>query len=137
MKTTAVRKILVPVDFSSCSRAALDFALAVGASLGASLEVMHVWQPEDAPVEGPSANAALEQELQRFAAVSPGFSPAIRVRIEGGDARQTIVTIAEKEGFDLVVLGTHGRTGRARSLAGSVAESVVRTSSCPVLTVRE
>jgi nucleotide-binding universal stress UspA family protein len=47
------------------------------------------------------------------------------------------VKIAESDGFDLIVLGTHGRSGRPRMLAGSVAESVVRTASRPVLTVRE
>jgi nucleotide-binding universal stress UspA family protein len=136
MKNIAVRRILVPVDLSSCSRAALGFARSLGASLGASLEVLFVQQPDETG-DQPTAEAAAKEELHRFVTSAGGAPVAVRERITAGDARERIVTIAEKEGFDLIVLGTHGRTGRARSLAGSVAESVVRTASQPVVTVRE
>jgi nucleotide-binding universal stress UspA family protein len=58
-------------------------------------------------------------------------------RIEHGDPYDRIVSLATDEDFDLIVIGTHGRTGRLQALIGSVAESVVRTSPTPVLTVRE
>lgn len=58
-------------------------------------------------------------------------------RIEHGEPHERIVSLARDEGFDLIVMGTVGRTGRPLALAGSVAESVVRTSARPVLTVRE
>jgi nucleotide-binding universal stress UspA family protein len=136
MKTTNVRRILVPVDLSSCSRAALGFARSLGASLGASLDVLFVEHPNEGG--GGSANeAAATEELRRFVTSAGGAPVAVSERVVTGDARERIVAIAEKEGFDLIVLGTHGRTGRAHSLAGSVAESVVRTASRPVVTVRE
>jgi nucleotide-binding universal stress UspA family protein len=57
--------------------------------------------------------------------------------LDVGSPRVCILDHAKRGGYDLIVMGTHGRTGRAHSLAGSVAESVVRTAPCPVLTVRE
>jgi nucleotide-binding universal stress UspA family protein len=53
-----------------------------------------------------------------------------------GDPRARIVEIAERDGYDLIVMGTHGRSGRVRALAGSVAETVVRRAPCAVMTVR-
>jgi nucleotide-binding universal stress UspA family protein len=135
---TAVRRILVAVDLSSCSCAALEFAHSLGAALGASLEVLFVYQPNDGTALGPEEAKATRQELHRFIEKAKlDASVALSERVESGDARDRIVTIAGSDGFDLIVLGTHGRTGRPHSLAGSVAESVVRTASRPVLTVRE
>jgi nucleotide-binding universal stress UspA family protein len=90
----------------------------------------------------PDAHAAntanVKKELHQFIETVPeGRALAIHEHVVHGDARERIVATAELDGFDLIVLGTHGRTGRPRSLAGSVAESVVRTSSRPVVTVRE
>jgi nucleotide-binding universal stress UspA family protein len=58
------------------------------------------------------------------------------VRVEVGDAREVIDNVAEKIGADLIAMGTHGRRGVKRMLLGSVAESVVRSAPCPVLTIR-
>lgn len=130
MTTQAIRRILAPVDLSSCSRAALTLARTLGAALGASVEVLYVNPSED-------GIGSAKQELHEFVAGLPGAASALNERVISGDARERIVTIAEREGFDLIVIGTHGRTGRLRSLAGSVAESVVRTAAKPVVTVRE
>jgi nucleotide-binding universal stress UspA family protein len=133
MTTKAIRRILVPVDLSSCSRAALEFARTLGGALDASLDVLFV-----SPESGSEAQREAERELRGFVAGSSGApSVTLRERVVSGDPRERIVSIAEGEDFDLVILGTHGRTGRPRMLAGSVAESVVRTSSRPVVTVRE
>lgn len=129
-----LHRILVAVDLSSCSRAALEFACVLGRSTGAKLEVLFV----RAPGEDAKEASAVQAELHRFVEqVVKDGSLAIVERVESGDARERIVSIAEHEKFDLVALGTHGRTGRPRSLAGSVAESVVRTAPCAVMTVRE
>jgi nucleotide-binding universal stress UspA family protein len=141
MNTRTIRRILVPVDFSSCSRAALELACSLGAALDATLDVLFVGPLGDGDGRSafsPKERDAAKEELHRFVgAVQPLGSLKIAERVETGDARERIVAIAERDGFDLIVLGTHGRTGRPRSLAGSVAESVVRTSSRPVVTVRE
>jgi len=144
MSTAAISKILAPVDLSSCSRAALEFAFKLAQPYHAHVEVLFV-RPTTVvtPAAGPEASpekelSALKNELHRFVQGIPGPRPqSLGERLETGDPRERIVGIAENDGYDLVVLGTHGRTGRPRSLAGSVAESVVRTASCPVTTVRE
>jgi nucleotide-binding universal stress UspA family protein len=133
MATTQIRRILVPVDCSSCSRAALQFAGGLATSLGAQIDVLFVAETADE-----AGLARARQELHEFVASTEiPKSAAVAERVESGDARERIVAIARRDGFDVIALGTHGRTGRPRMLAGSVAESVVRTSSCPVITVRE
>jgi nucleotide-binding universal stress UspA family protein len=143
MANVLIRRILVPVDLSSCSRAALEFACSLAETYNASLEVLFVRVPEaGSRIAEPGVRevqlAADREELHRFIAATPGAGAVVvSERTETGDARERIVSIAENEGFDLITLGTHGRTGRPRMLAGSVAESVVRTAACPVVTVRE
>ena len=144
MSNAPLKRILAPVDLSSCSRAALELACRLGAALEASVEVLYVQTSEGSksgPNVGPSPSTALaaaHEELHRFVqGVTTVPKPRLSERVETGDARERIVAIADAEGHDAIVLGTHGRTGRPRSLAGSVAESVVRTASCPVITVRE
>jgi nucleotide-binding universal stress UspA family protein len=143
MSTGPLNKILAPVDLSSCSRAALEFACRLASPTNAKIEVLYVRARSVTPGAGPEQSSSEEvtaacAELHQFVTSVPGTRGASIVeRVEAGDARERIVGIADGGGYDAIVLGTHGRTGRARSLAGSVAESVVRTASCPVITVRE
>jgi nucleotide-binding universal stress UspA family protein len=134
MASSPIHRILAPVDLSSCSRNSLEFACKLAATCGASVEVLFV---SGALAPPPTAtNGADASELHRFVKSVPGTSGVpLSEHVEAGDARERIVALAE--GFDAIVLGTHGRTGRTRSLAGSIAEGVVRTAPCPVVTVRE
>jgi nucleotide-binding universal stress UspA family protein len=95
--------------------------------------------PGDTSVtHGHSEGSPLSEELHRFIASVPGTQGVpLSERVEAGDPRECILAVAGAGPFDVIVVGTHGRTGRARSLAGSVAEGLVRTASCPVITVRE
>src|SRR5262249_22117065 len=78
-----------------------------------------------------------ENALDAFVAEARKRGVAVRsARAELGPAQHTIVNFAQTGGYDLILLGTHGRTGLARALIGSVAERVVRHATCPVLTVR-
>jgi nucleotide-binding universal stress UspA family protein len=139
------------VDFSAASRRALDLAWELARRLDARVEVLHVWEPPvvlaaDLAVSGRDdlARTLQEQamheaarELEAFMSHLPA-SPRASGRLEGGGrAAQAILQAAADGGFDLIVMGTHGRTGLARLLMGSVAERVVRESRCPVLTVSE
>jgi universal stress protein A len=144
MSTAPISKILAPVDLSSCSRAALEFACKLALAFGARIEVLfvrplHGVTPGGEPTRSKEHELdAARAELHRFVMSIPGAHPgSIIERVEFGDAQEAIVRDAEKGAFDAIVLGTHGRTGRAHSLAGSVAESTVRRASCPVITVRE
>jgi nucleotide-binding universal stress UspA family protein len=145
-----LRRILVPVDFSECSRAALDHASVLAKSFGATIDLLYVWEaPAFVAPEAMVGAAGTTQTLSQLA--SEQAETAMReftekaktegveiltTRVEQGDPARTVVDVAERDGYDLIAMGTHGRSGFAHLLLGSVAEKVVRRSSCPVLTVR-
>jgi len=123
--TSPAREILVATDFSETSEAAVAVAHAYAHAFGSRLRVLHVPWPEE---QGLTALfARLVQDL--------GTSVPVVVASHAGDAAEEIVRYARQHQVDLIVLGTHGRTGVTRVLLGSVAERVVRTAPCPVLTV--
>lgn len=138
-----VRRMLVAVDFSAGSKDALRFGLLLADALGASVEVLHVVDPSDKVLERAADRPAggdpvvARQLLRDFIAATRSGSVSITERVEVGHPPDRIVSVARDDGFDLIVMGTLGRTGRPLTLVGSVAESVVRTASCPVLTVPE
>jgi universal stress protein A len=140
-------KILVPVDFSDCSRAALSHALSLAGQLGATVEVLYVvevpsFRTEPRIAKESGSTTLREYALENGRAELDGFLSSLeadqRTRfsttLDVGRPRDRILEHAKR--YDLVVLGTHGRTGRAHSFAGSVAENIVRLAPCPVLTVR-
>jgi nucleotide-binding universal stress UspA family protein len=145
-----IHEILVAVDFSEGSKAALAHAAFMAQRVGAHLHVVHVWGGPEfvAPDESStdvavsSFSRALEaqatRELEKFVNEAKGRGIAIEHSfVESGIASSTIVAVAKRDKYDLIVLGTHGRTGVAHTLLGSVAERVVRQAHCPVVTVRE
>jgi nucleotide-binding universal stress UspA family protein len=129
-----LQSILVPLDGSPPSIAALDHALVLASDYDARIDVLHILPPSN-PL-GPSAQ--LEAERAVDIAVERAWA-ALGVRLTrrtiSGDPLRAIVEAAH--GFDLIVMGTHGWSGRLRALLGSVAEGVVRNAPCPVLTVRD
>lgn len=139
------KTILVPIDFSDGSTAALDYAVGLAGKLDAKITLLNVIgvQVLGAEYGMPVAASAVElicdtsqQELAKLIAANKdkaSFAPPV---LEIGDPRTTIEQVVKKLGADLVVMGTHGRRGLKRLLLGSVAEMVVRTSPCPVLLVR-
>jgi nucleotide-binding universal stress UspA family protein len=143
-------RILVPTDFSPPSDAALEYARILATKFGSTLRILHV-------IDDPSASSDF---------VADGFAPSTediqaglleqaRRRLNGlmnlvdrsrynahadavlGTPAGAIINYASATGTSLIVMGTHGRTGLAHLLMGSVAEQVVRTAPCPVLTVRQ
>ena len=123
--TRIVREIMVATDFSEASNAAVRVAHAYARTFGARLHVFHVTWPEAYGVT--ELLARLAQDL--------GTSVPVVVASHPGDAAAEIVSYAKPRAIDLIVLGTHGRTGVTRALLGSVAERVARMAPCPVLTV--
>lgn len=144
-----IRRILVPVDYSAHSRIALQYAAALAERLGAALEVVHVWDrpsyvPEGLTVGPPGQSKSLadlirdnaDQEMGTFlAASSLPAGVQIERQLIGGEPAKAIIHHVETTRPDLVVLGSHGRTGVQHLLLGSVAEKIVRASVAPVLTV--
>lgn len=142
----AFKNILVPTDFSSGSRLAVDYALELAGRLGASVHLVHVL--EDPSVAGLFTEAYVDFTLIRKerrcdarrrmnALLTDLHSTRTTDEIAAGPVAQTIAGIAADRAADFIVMGTHGRTGLAHVLVGSVAEQVIRIASCPVLTVRE
>ncbi|MFO0675827.1 MAG: universal stress protein [Polyangiaceae bacterium] len=146
MTTTLPKSILVATDFGPTSEQALDYAMHLARAVGARVTVVHTYDiPSVGLAQGAlvgtsemiasvvaDAQAALDGALAR----RKDSGVAMNALLESGDPREVIHAVAEKIGADLVVMGTHGRRGLSRWLIGSVAESVVRTSTRPVLTVR-
>lgn len=145
-----VSRILVPVDYSENSKAAVAYAGYVAQRLGAALDVIHVWDRPSyvsdtvvvgKPGQPPRSLADMirenaENEMNEFlqgCAVPEGV--AVTHHLESGEPASTILKVAGKSGADLVVVGTHGRTGVRHLLLGSVAEKLVRLAPVPVLTV--
>jgi universal stress protein A len=127
LNTISWNKILCPVDFSAESRAGLEVAADIARRFEAPLVLLHVAEAMD-----PHAVEALAH--LREEAVARGV-PEIRTTVAEGSPKSAIARYADEHGFDLVVMGTHGWTGRAHALAGSVAESTVRSARCPVMVV--
>lgn len=141
----AIHRIVCPVDFSETSERAARYAAALARQLGAGLHFVHSWQmpvyafPDGAVILGPDVVAQITDELQRSldALIERHRSPdlAIEGHLTQGLADREIVRMAGELSAELIVMGTHGRTGLPHLFLGSVAERVVRSSSVPVLTV--
>ncbi|MCU0702503.1 MAG: universal stress protein [Fimbriiglobus sp.] len=145
----SIHRVLVPVDLSGTSEKALGYAAELSEKLGAKLTVLYVVAEPAAvlpdmmmpvPVATADAEELLDSGRQAvvnlIAAKNLGrLNPVIDVRL--GSAAQEIVAAAKELPADLLVVGTHGRTGLTHLLLGSVAEHVVRHAPCPVMTVRK
>jgi nucleotide-binding universal stress UspA family protein len=136
----ALGRVLVALDFSPPSDVALKYGRALARTFGASLHVLHVTENFFLhPVAGdPQAlrDAALQHVADRLTEHDRSALRAHAV-VEIGDApADAIVAYAKRHAIDLIVMGTHGRSAVSQVLVGSVAERVVRTAHCPVLTVR-
>lgn len=141
------RRILVPTDFSAASGAALDAARVLAARFAASLHLLHVLP--DIVVDGGAGSEVFVSEApevrtlrlmnarERLAHRIPTDLPrsTLTTEVIFGAPAETIAAYADDNHFDLIVMGTHGRSGIAH-LVGSVAERVVRTAACPVMTTR-
>lgn len=137
-----IQKIVFPTDFSHCGDAALSFATALARDTGARLLIVHVEEPPAAYGGGElyyGLPEPAEDELRRMLLEVVPTDPAVPYehRLVTGDPATAIVNLAEMEGADLIVMGTHGRSGLSRLLMGSVAEVVVRKAKCPVLTYKQ
>jgi nucleotide-binding universal stress UspA family protein len=139
------KTILHPTDFSAPSECAFRLASSLARDYGARLIVLHFMEqpliihggvmsaPPD-PMPPEEEREALREELLRIQPLDPAVT--IERILERGDAATGILQVAQERSCDLIVMGSHGRTGLGRLLLGSVAEQVVRKAPCPVLTVK-
>jgi nucleotide-binding universal stress UspA family protein len=135
-----LNRILVPIDFSDASRAALECAMTVARGCGARLYLLHVPGASGEAFEADFAFGAFEDAgWPQFTPATGGAAglpqpPQFAVRI--GPPAAEIIRYASDRDVDVIVMGTHGRTGLGHLVMGSVAEQVVRGAACPVLTLR-
>lgn len=145
-----VTRIMVPVDYSEHARVTLEYAASLAKGFGAALDVIHVWdRPNYVPdtlvvSQGGQPARTLadlirdnaESEMRDFLAAAK-LPEGVKVThyLESGEPTSTILEAIEEHKSDLVVMGTHGRTGVRHLLMGSVAEKLVRLSPVPVITV--
>jgi universal stress protein A len=142
----AMKRILVPVDFNVPSRAALNAAADLAQALGASLQVLHVIDlPTDPAVvsEGhvplpvsyrQAVRAQAKKQLDEW--LTTTAAPGTPAHVIDGAPAEEIVRFVGDHAIDLIVMGTHGKTGISHLFTGSVTERVVRAATCPVMTVR-
>lgn len=145
--TLDIKRILVPLDFSANSELALDYARAMARRFGAALHLVHVCEVP-AMATGPLEayvfrysdwGQRLSDEAESLLIDLEQRLPDVKVSTEVlfGNPARCIVTAADVDRTDLIVMGTHGRGSLMHVLMGNVAERVVRTAPCPVLTVRQ
>ena len=142
-----IHKVLVPTDFSEGASRALDYAAEIAAPLGAPLLLLHVYAlpgvytPDGVvPLPMPAQvdfDAGLERGLSQLVERARSLGVAeVQSRSVTGDAWREIVRAAKESGCDLIVMGTHGRSGLEHLILGSTAERVIRKAHCPVLAVK-
>lgn len=143
-----IKKILCPIDFSDCSDHAMKYALALAQSHDAELQLLHVVEPPMAAYDGVIQAPVLSIEtleqfqdtcrshLKDIAAEATREHKNVTYHLASGIPWLGIIQAATSAEVDLIVVGTHGRSGIAHALIGSVAEKLVRKAPCPVLTVK-
>lgn len=141
-----LKHILVPVDFSDCSRKALQYAMSFAKQFSAAITLLHVVvavppPPQMMVFENETLRSKYHEEaaknLSEWRGEVVSRAPVKALVREGFSAHQEIVAMAHQCNCDLIVIGNHGRSGLSRMLTGSTAERVVRNAPCPVLIVRE
>ncbi|MCA9197259.1 MAG: universal stress protein [Planctomycetales bacterium] len=137
-----IRTILCPVDFSKHSQSALAYATALAKDSDAELHLVYAYQEPYAYTDGGFAGyvppADMEPDRERLEKLTP-TDPSVRFcrKFLVGNPADALVDYAKDNDMDLIVMGTHGRSGIERLLMGSVAEAIVRTAPCPVLTIKQ
>jgi len=143
-----IKKVLHPTDFSDNSQKALEYAVAICEWHKAELTLLHVSEvlefalPEyymdrdEASRQLKERKDAAKKELGKIAAEHSKTGLRVNVLVAAGKPFIEIIRVAREQNMDMIVLGTHGRTGLAHILIGSTSEKVVRKAPCPVLTIR-
>lgn len=138
-----IKKILVPTDLSSHAEFGFHLACALARDYKAELVLLLVKPPTEAVVgefgmTPPESTDEIEAIKEQFFAIKPDDNSInVDYHFREGDPVAVIINVAKELGCDLIIMGTHGRTGLKRLLMGSVAEKVVREAPCPVLAIKQ
>jgi nucleotide-binding universal stress UspA family protein len=127
--TSEIRRIAVPTDFSPESEKAVTYAAALARRMGSALYLVNV-------LKDPVGYHEAREQLAALASRLAIGTRRVALDVRTGEPAEGIAEAAERYGVDLVVMATHGRTGLAHMVSGSVAEDVIRRTECPVLVLR-
>ncbi len=135
-------QMIVPVDFSDCSLDALEYGTQLAKDFGAALTLLHVLEPvayddDRMLAKQDRLKDEIDSQLESYTSAIQSAGVSVREIIRGGIPADTILECGRSSGCDLIVMGTHGRRGISHLMRGSVAESVLRRSPCPVLVVKD
>lgn len=131
-----IKRILAPTDFSELSAKGARYASQLAKELGSELIVMNIVPLDESNFASKREIDQHKLELDEFL-VDRDVKPDLNLRklVEPGVPSGTIISFAERENCDLIVMSSHGRSGLSRLLVGSVTEQILRKSPCPVLVV--
>ena len=145
--TSDIKEIVVPVDFSPTSDRALDYAVDFAKKVGARLTLVHAYElpvygfPDGALVASAEVAGRILSSAQAglLAAIEKRKDSGVEMRsiLRDGPPAEEVAAVAKQVHADMVILGTHGRTGLRRAIMGSVAEEVIRACECPVLAIHD
>ena len=130
----AIKKILITTDFSDYSAAALDYAISLADTASAELYLLHV--VENSRKQSTTLEDHARKNMRKFVYENVNEFTCISQVVLSGDPWKEIVRYAQQQHIDVVVIATHGRTGLAHAMMGSIAEQVIRHSTIPVLAVK-
>jgi nucleotide-binding universal stress UspA family protein len=141
---TSIKRILVPIDLSGCSLDALEYAARFAKPLGAHITILHVMEPVAYGLDFSLSHAKelrqqreyLEKRLTVLSACLTAQGLQSDHALKPGLPADSIVSYVTQQGYDLMIMGTHGRRGISQVLVGSIAGAMLRHAPCPVLTVR-
>jgi nucleotide-binding universal stress UspA family protein len=142
--STTPKRMLVPVDFSDCSLNAFEYGALIAQRSKISMTLLHVLEPVSYGLDftlphvaqHESIKTAVTKRLSELASALTAVGLTSDFLISGGLPVDSVLNMARAQSIDMIVMGTHGRRGLSHTLFGSVAEAILRRSSCPVLTVR-
>lgn len=139
------KQLVVPIDFSGCSLDALEYGVRLAGDFGAALTLLHVLEPALYEDDGTLRQAGnqgriderIDPQLIPYENAIQAAGVSVRAAVRGGIPADSILEFVRASGSDLIIMGTHGRRGIAHVMRGSVAEAVLRRSTCPVLVVKD
>ena len=145
MRLMTIKRIVVGIDFSDGSDVAMEQALSLAAVFKATVDIVHVLDPivlrpvatsgVASLADAPALVDQIDRALASRATKAAELGVACQTKLLEGHPAQEIVEYANKTGADMIVVGTHGRTGIQHAVLGSVAERVVQRSTCPVVVI--
>jgi universal stress protein A len=145
--TMTIHHVLVPIDFSPYAEQALDYAIALAQRLQARVTLLHVIEPPlvagadmgawPSPAFVDELEVAITSDMESYLTRVTSAGLAGEMTVVHGVPFQEILDTAKARQVDLIIMGTHGRTGLSHVLSGSVTEKVVRLAPCPVLIARQ